>query len=150
YSFTAAYTYSKSIDDVSDALNVLATGVSAQQDPRNNRNNRAVSAFDVPHRFVLTHVFISNWKGLTNRWIRAAANGWELAGILQAQSGLPQDLFAGTVAGIADGTLLGGNGAQRPDLIGRLNIPLQPNPGGGSNNPNLIANSGLAQPLIGH
>jgi len=44
YGFTAAYTYSKSIDDASDALNVLATDVSAQQDPRNNRNNRAVSA----------------------------------------------------------------------------------------------------------
>jgi len=150
YSFTAAYTYSKSIDDISDALGVLATDVAAQQDPRNNRNNRAVSAFDVPHRFVLTNVFVSNWKGIKNRWVRGAANGWELAGIFQAQSGLPQDLFAGTVAGIADGTLLGGNGAQRPDLVGQLTIPFQPNPGGGSRNPNLITNSGLAQPLIGH
>jgi len=26
---------------------------------------------------------------------------------------------------------------------------LQPNPGGGANNPNLITNSGLAQPLVG-
>jgi hypothetical protein len=150
YLFTAAYTYSKSIDDVSDALNVLATDVSSQQNPLNNRNNRAVSAFDVPQRFVLTNVFVSNWKGIANRWVRAAANGWELAGIFQAQSGLPQDLFAGTVAGIADGTLLGGNGSQRPDLVGQLNIPFQPNPGGGANNPNLITNSGLAQPLIGH
>ena len=28
-------------------------------------------------------------------------------------------------------------------------MALQPNPGGGANNPNLITNSGLAQPLIG-
>ncbi len=150
YGFTVAYTYSKSIDDVSDALNVLATDVSAQQDPRNNRNNRAVSAFDVPQRLVITNDFVSSFKGIRNRWLNAAANGWELAGIFQAQRGLPQDLFAGTVAGIGDGTLLGGNGAQRGDLVGPLNIPFQPNPGGGANNPNLITNSGLAQPLIGH
>ena len=31
-----------------------------------------------------------------------------------------------------------------------MNIHFQPNPGGGANNPNLITNSGLAQPLIGH
>ncbi len=147
YGFTAAYTWSKSIDDVSDALNVLATDVSAQQDPRNNRNNRAVSAFDVPHRFVLTNDFTSNFKGIGNRWLRQAANGWELGGIFQAQSGLPQDLFAGTVAGIADGTLFGGNGAQRPNQVGPVNLKFQPNPGGGANNPNLIANSGLAQPV---
>jgi hypothetical protein len=149
YGFTAAYTYSKSIDDVSDALGVLETDVSSQQDPRNNRNNRAVSAFDVPHRFVLSNVFISNFKGITNRWMREAANGWELAGIFQVQSGLPEDLFAGTVAGLTDGTLLGGNGSQRPNLVGKLDVTLQPNPGGGANNPNLITNSGLAQPLVG-
>ncbi len=149
YGFTAAYTYSKSIDDVSDALGVLETDVAAQQDPFNNRNNRAVSAFDVPQRFVLTNTFISNFRGIENRWVRQAANGWQLAGIFQAQSGLPEDLFAGTVAGLTDGTLLGGNGAQRPNLTGTLSIPFQPNPGGGANNPNLITNSGLAQPLVG-
>jgi len=40
---------------VSDALGVLETDVAAQQDPFNNRNNRAVSAFDVPQRFVLSN-----------------------------------------------------------------------------------------------
>ena len=50
----------------------------------------------------------------------------------------------------ADGTLLGGNGDQRPNLVGpSLNVALQPNPGSGANNPNLITNSGLAQPLVG-
>ncbi len=148
YGFTAAYTFSKSIDDVSDALGVLETDVAAQQDPFNNRNNRAVSAFDVPQRFVLTNSFTPNFKGIENRWLRQAANGWELAGIFQAQSGLPEDLLAGTVAGLTDGTLLGGNGAQRPNLVGPLKVALQPNPGG-ANNPSLITNSGLAQPLVG-
>src|SRR5260370_1370480 len=43
YGFTAADTWSKSIDDVSEALNVLAPDVSVQQNPRNNSNNRAGS-----------------------------------------------------------------------------------------------------------
>ena len=103
----------------------------------------------MPQRFVLSNEFISNFKGFQNKWLRQAVNGWELTGIFQAQSGLPEDLLAGTVAGITDGTLLGGNGAQRPNLVGRLKVALQPNPGGGANNPNLITNSGLAQPLIG-
>ena len=34
--------------------------------------------------------------------------------------------------------------------MGPFNVVLQPNPGGGANNPNLITNSGLAQPLVGH
>ena len=51
-------------------------------------------------------------------------------GNFQAQSGLPEDLLAGGVAGITDGTPQGGNGAQRPNLVGPLKVALQPNPGG--------------------
>lgn len=149
YGFSLAYTWSKSIDDVSDALGVLETDVPVAQDPFNLRNNRAVSAFDVPQRVVLINEFTSNFHGITNPWVRQVVNGWQLGGNFQAQSGLPEDLLAGTVAGIADGTLLGGDGDQRPNLVGPLHVALQPNPGGGANNPNLITNSGLAQPLVG-
>ncbi|MGH9559340.1 MAG: hypothetical protein ACRD30_08865, partial [Bryobacteraceae bacterium] len=149
YMFTAAYTWSKSIDDVSDALNVIEFDSPNQQDPFNNRNNRAVSGFDVPRRIVITHDFVSKAGGIDNRWVRNLLNGWEFSGIFQAQSGIPANLMAGTVAGLTDGTLLGGNGAQRPNLVGPLNLHFQPNPGLGANNPNLIQNSGLAQPLVG-
>ena len=57
FGFSAAYTFSKSIDDVSDALGVLANDSAAQQNPFDNRNNRAVSAFDTPHRLVLVHQY---------------------------------------------------------------------------------------------
>jgi hypothetical protein len=33
--------------------------------------------------------------------------------------------------------------------VGPLNIQFVPNPGTGANNPNLVTNSGLAQPLVG-
>jgi hypothetical protein len=45
--------------------------------------------------------------------------------------------------------LLGGNGAQRPNVVGPIFLPFQPNPGGGAGNANLVTGSGLAQPLIG-
>ena len=111
YGFSVAYTWSKSIDDVSDALGVLANDSSSQQDPFDNRNNRAVSAFDVPQRIVVTHDFLSSGKPFSNRFLRAAMGGWEFSGIFQAQSGLPINLTAGTIAGLTDPTLLGGNGA---------------------------------------
>jgi len=109
YGFSLAYTWSKSIDDISDALGVLETDVASPQDPFNLRNNRAVSAFDVPQRVVLINEFTSSFKGIENKWLRQTVNGWQLSGNFQAQSGLPEDLLAGTVAGLADGTLLGGN-----------------------------------------
>jgi hypothetical protein len=150
YAFSAAFTWSKSIDDVSDALGVLANDSPAQQNPFNNRDNRSVSQFDVPERIVITHDFISNAKSLGNPFLRNLLDGWEFSGIFQAQSGLPVTIYAGTVAGLTDGTLIGGNGVQRPNLVGPVNLSFSPNPGSGSSNPNKIPNSGLAQPLVGH
>jgi hypothetical protein len=73
-----------------------------------------------------------------------------LSGIFQAQSGLPVNFLAGTIAGLTDPTLIGGNGALRPDLVGPLNVHFTANPGLGAANPNKIPTSGLAQPLVGH
>jgi hypothetical protein len=151
YGFQASYTWGKSIDDISDVLGVLANDVANQQDPRNNRNNRAVSQFDVTHRFVLTHNFQPNWfRGVANPFLRQALHGWEFNGIFQAQTGFPVNIFSGTHAGLADPTLLGGNGAVRPNVTGPINIAFAPNPGSGSRNPNKVTGSGLTQPLVGY
>ncbi len=149
-SFSAAYTWSKSIDNSSDALGVLLNEGAVAQNPFNNRDNRAVSAFDVPHRFVLSHVYeIPGFKN-SNPFLKQALSGWEFSGIYVAQSGTPVNLSAGSKRGVADALLLGtAAGAQRPDLIGPLNLTFSPNPGGGIP-PNKLANSGLAQPLVGH
>ena len=176
YSLGAAYTWSKSIDDSSDALGVLANDTANQQDPNNNRNNRSVSQFDVPHRFVLSHDFLSSSKYFNSRGLNLLLGGWEFSGIFQAQSGYPANFNAGTVvicsAGLPnpanntcagsgttlvslnDPLLLGagatsGAGVVRPNQVGPINVHFTPNPGAGAGNPNLIPGSGLAQPLVG-
>ena len=150
YSFSAAYTYSKSIDDVSDALGVLASDSASQQNPFDNRNNRAVSQFDIPHRFVLTHNIEPRlFPSASNRVARAMLQGWTLAGIFQAQSGFPVNLLSGTHAGLADPTLLGGGGVVRPNLDGALRLSFDTNPGLGARNPGKVAGSNLTQPLTG-
>lgn len=149
YLVRAAYTIAKSIDDVSDALNVLAHDSSAQQNPFDNRNNRAVSQFDIPQRLSLVHVLTPQIRS-TNALAKHVFNGWTFSGILQMQSGFPVNIMNGSVAALADGTLIGGSGTLRPNLVGPLRIDFAPNPGLGAANPNKSAGSGLESPLVGH
>jgi len=150
YSFTAAYTWSKSIDDNSDVLGVLENDTPNQQNPFDNRNNRAVSEFDSPHRVVITHLFTpQRFKTSPNRLERWFLGGWEFSGIFQAQSGFPINFFSGAAAGLTDPSLIGGGNAIRPDLVGPLVLHLSPNPGGKTIQ-NKVTGSGLAQPLVGH
>jgi hypothetical protein len=150
FGFTAAYTWSKSIDDVSDVLGVLATDTNAQQNPFDNRNNRAVSAFDIPHRFVFTHSYDLPKFANSNKVVKMLIGGWNLSGIFQTQSGNPINLFGGARQALPDPLLLGGTGAVRPNLDGPLNLKFEPNPGTVTAANFKTTGSGLSQPLIGN
>jgi hypothetical protein len=155
YGFQVSYTVSKSIDDISDSLAVLATDQALQQNPFDNRNNRGVSEFNAPQRLVISHNFEPQFTAhISNRALRAVVHGWTFGGIFQAQSGFPVNIFSGSRAGLAFPLLLGmeasGTAVGRPNVVGPINIPFTPNPGGGAGNPNLVTNSGLAQPLVGN
>jgi hypothetical protein len=151
YAFQATYTISKSIDDISDVLNVLAGDTPAQQNPFDNRNNRAVSQFDIPQRLVIVHQFEPQFTSqVDNPVLRHMVHGWMFSGIFHAQTGFPINLQSGSRAGLADPLLIGGGGQVRPNLVGPLNLKLEPNPGASSGNPNKVTGSGLAQPLVGH
>lgn len=153
FGFTASYTGGKSIDDNSDVLGVLETDSANQQNPFNNRDNRGLSAFDVTHRFAVTHNWEIPWlRASSNAFLRYTLGGWALNGIFSTQTGFPLALFSGvrnTAPQFTDPLFLGGNGAVRPNLVGpNVNLTLAPDSGG--TNPNQVTGSNLEQPLIGN
>jgi len=112
--FSAAYTWSKAIDDGS-AWNSTVLNVF------NFHAERGLSTFDTRHRFVASYIydlpfghgriFGSNWSGLANEIL----GGWQTNGILYFQSGNPVDIQVGLT------TLTGTNTATRPDVTGNPN-----------------------------
>jgi hypothetical protein len=121
YQFHVSYTWSKSIDDASDVLNVNVNDFPVAQNPLNVRDNRSVSQFDIPHRLVINHVYapqiFRDLKGPAGKIL----HGWEFGGIFQTQSGFPTNIFSGSRFGIND-ISLSGNSANviRPAVVGDI------------------------------
>lgn len=119
----ASYTWSKSIDDVSDFGGVLVNDSYVSQNPFDMRDGRGLSQFDVPHRLVVNHML----EPQIFRGLRGAAgkllHGWALNGIFQTQSGFPTNIFAGTRLGITDAALSGNTttaNVVRANVVGDL------------------------------
>jgi hypothetical protein len=120
--FLSTYTFAKSIDDKSGSA-VTGGGdsnpSSKPQDPFNWSQDRALSSFDVRHRFVGAFNYnLPFGRGLTwgndwNRIVDGVLGGWQVNGILTLQSGLPFTVFATSSAqcGCSSGNL-------RANLIG--------------------------------
>jgi hypothetical protein len=88
--FQSAYTWSKSIDDVSTASVAFVTRVNNQTDAA---ASRGLSDFDRRQRFVTSAVyqlpFFANANGVT----KAALGGWEASGVIILQSGTPFSIY---------------------------------------------------------
>jgi len=86
-SATAAYTWSKTIDDAGETINA---GGCVCQNPRNRgKAERAASVYDQRHRLVLAYVwelpFAKQWKGPQG----FVFHGWSFGGIVTMASGRP-------------------------------------------------------------
>jgi hypothetical protein len=81
--FTAAYTWSHAIDEVSDIFD-LAGARSLPQNSLDRRGERGDANFDVRHRFVQSFIWDLPALG-KNRFL----GGWQLAGVLTLQTGQP-------------------------------------------------------------
>jgi hypothetical protein len=107
YQFTAAYTWSHAIDDVSDVFTIGGASLVAQ-DSFNLRAERADANFDIRHRFAASVVwdlpFYRNSKSGADRLLK----NWQIASIFQAHTGQP---FTLNVAFDANGD---GNLTDRP------------------------------------
>ena len=162
YSVQGAYTRSKSIDDISDALGVLVNDSSAQQDPNNNRNNRAVSQFDLPQRLVIAHVWeLPLGRNLASPLLRRLLAGWSFAGISCFRAGFPVTLTTGSRLGFLSPSLTGQpSDIVRPNVTGPVRF--DPRPAGSAGAPNGLtadpgqkisayaAQLGMSQPLLGN
>jgi len=91
FQFTAAYTYSHAIDDVSDVFD-LAGAFNLPQDDRNLRAEHGNANFDLRHRFVLSTVsnvpFLRRFN-TAGGIKRLLLGGWQTASISTYQTGQP-------------------------------------------------------------
>jgi carboxypeptidase family protein len=106
--FGANYTWGHSEDTVSDSLGVLINDSAGIQDPRNPQSNKANSQYDIRHRVTMNYLWRVPFTRNMTGWMKKTFDGWGMAGIFYAQSGLPATVFAGTRRGISD-ILLDGN-----------------------------------------
>jgi hypothetical protein len=113
-SLQASYTYSRAMDDVSDALDVLVNDSYQAQNPRNLAANWGPAEFDVPSRFVGNVSFEIPWTHRFHSYEGKILDGWTVDGIVTAQSGFPTTILSGSVLNITDVALLGG-GVDRAD-----------------------------------
>jgi len=108
--FDASYTLSKSTD-----YNSLNENTIRVQNSFNIAGDLAPSDYDARHRFVINTIYQLPFSG------NAFAEGWQIGGIVQAQTGNPLNIVTNipTFNGVVN-TL-------RPDLIGKLNDIGDPN-----------------------
>jgi hypothetical protein len=103
--FNASYTWSKSLD-----YNSLSTQGIVVQNSYDPRGDRGPSDYDARQRFVVSMIYDLPWRG--NR----LADGWQLATIVQSQSGSPVNIV------VSNSTVNGVAGTLRPDVTGPIHI----------------------------
>lgn len=109
-SLLANYTISKSTDITSYAT---AEGNSTGPDPFNYNNNRGLSDFDMPQRFVISGIVEHPRLTGANPIVRTIFGSWQSNFIFTAQTGQPITIFSGV-----DNALMG-MGGNRADFTGQ-------------------------------
>ncbi len=118
--FLATFTWSKSIDDSSQADdNVTWLGsFSSLQDPNKPWLERSLSTFDIPYVIQFSNTYdLPFGRGRAflrsmPRWADAIVGGWKTSGIWRIADGRPLTF------NVADGQSLPTYGGQRPNIVG--------------------------------
>jgi len=103
--FDTSYTWSKSLD-----TNSLNSSGFALQDSYDIPSQYGLSDFDARHRFVFSAIYALPFTG------HAISRGWQVATIVQAQSGNPVNIVT------SNSSLNGAPNTVRPDLTGPVAI----------------------------
>ena len=88
YQFTAAYTWSHAIDDVSDLFPIAGAPVIAQ-DSFNFRSERGDANFDIRQRFVASWLWDLPFYRNSSSGAGRLLKNWQIASIFQANTGQP-------------------------------------------------------------
>jgi len=106
FTFLAAYTFSKAIDDASTYGDYM--------DFYNFRMGRGLSTYDCTHNFVISYTYNLPFYRIA-ALPKRLTEGWSINGITRAATGLPVSLSQS-----GDYSLIGGSGVDRPNYIGGL------------------------------
>jgi hypothetical protein len=115
--FLAAYTFSKSIDDISSIFGG-SVGSGLPQNSQNLSADRGLSDFNAAHRLSVSFLYDLPTSHLWSEgpeWSRKLLDNWQAGGILAAQSGSP---FTVVLAGSPAASAAAFGNPQRPDLVG--------------------------------
>jgi hypothetical protein len=128
FSVISSYTWSKSIDDTS-GIRSQSYDVLFPQNSYCIACERALSAFDVRHRAVISALYdLPIGKGqmlnISNPVLNTVVGGWQAGGILTLQTGLPGTL---TIGGV-DNASTGEGGYDRPNTTGASPYLSSPTP----------------------
>jgi hypothetical protein len=121
--FLGSYTWSKSIDNQSNGTDNSAASGQYPQNPNNWAQDRGPSSFDRTHRFTGSVVWeVPSVRGeyfgsIPTAIIHSVLGGWQLSGIIAAQTGSPFSV----VMACADINAEGNN--CRPNLIKDAQLP---------------------------
>jgi hypothetical protein len=115
FSVEANYTWSASIDDLSEDTTPGQSG--SIPNPLDRRSNRGRSDFDNPHRFVASYVWALPTLKNQHVFLRSVLGGWESSGIITIRNGFPFTVNSGSDRSLS------GIGADRADIVGNPNLP---------------------------
>jgi hypothetical protein len=87
YLIDATYTYSKSLDQISNGTG--ADALANQTDPANNRTEWGPSDYDDKHRLTVSGLWTIPGTHADNHLLNIATNGWQINGIYTIHSGFP-------------------------------------------------------------
>jgi hypothetical protein len=114
FSMSAAYTYSKLLDNASEVFGVAGNNQPQQAAVPSifggQQRERGLSLFDRTHRASFTYIYELPWMHDQHGFIGRVVGGWQLAGITTFESGVPLNVSNGQ-----DADSIGGN-LDRPDF----------------------------------
>ena len=113
----ANYTWSRTIDYSTNVLRSSYVNPRRPQDHYDLKNDRGLSALDIPHKFSLSWIYELPGFGSDSSFIKQGLEGWQVSGTFLAQSGQPITALSGQDANgdfdnAGDRALLNPNGSE--------------------------------------